>query len=283
MKILLLGSTGYLGGNIVNKLVEDGHHVICVVRPTSDCSRLDSANPNIELITNNLGQIELTLREQDIDWVINGVCTYRPNASLYGDMLESNVIFPLSVLNLAIKYHVKNYMTIGTGLPDDFNVYSFTKHQFSEFGRFLSEKDHINFLNLKLELFYGGSHEPSSRFLKSCRNHMRENEPLELTEGLQKRDIIRVEDVVNIISLLVSKKAIKGYRDLELGSGENHPIRDIVSFMKEHMGSSSKLNFGAVESRVGEPDTCADIDWLADLGYELEYSFWDGLEKYCTK
>lgn len=176
MKILLLGSTGYLGGNIVRKLVEDGHHVICVVRPTSDCSRLDTSNKNIELISNNLDQIELTLREQDIDWVINGVCTYKPNASLYGDMLESNVIFPLSVLNLAIKYHVKNYMTIGTGLPDDFNVYSFTKHQFSEFGRFLSEKDHINFLNLKLEMFYGGTHEPSSRFLKACHNHMRENE-----------------------------------------------------------------------------------------------------------
>ena len=281
MKILLLGSTGYLGGNIVNKLVEDGHHVICVVRPTSDCSRLDSSNPGISLITNNLDQIELTLREQDIDWVINGVCTYKPNASLYGDMLESNVIFPLSVLNLAIKYHVKNYMTIGTGLPNDFNVYSFTKHEFAEFGRFLSEKDHINFLNLKLEMFYGGAHEPSSRFLKACRNHLRENEPLELTEGLQKRDVIRVEDVVGIIALLVEKKMIKGYRDLPIGSGENHSIRDIVGFMKERVSSNSKLNFGAVENRVGEPDTCANIEWIDEIGYKMQYSFWEGLKKYC--
>ena len=156
MRILVLGSTGYLGSNIVQRLLGDGHHVICVVRPTSDCSRLDASNENCELILSNMDQIEHTLREQDVDWIINAVCTYNPNASLYGDMLDSNIIFPLSVLNLSIKYHVKNYMTIGTGLPDDFNVYSFTKHEFAEFGRFLSEKDYINFLNLKLEMFYGG-------------------------------------------------------------------------------------------------------------------------------
>ncbi len=283
MKILVLGSTGYLGGNIVKKLAADGHDVICVVRPTSDCSRLDTVNEHISLISNNLDQIELTMRENDIDWVINGVCTYKPNASLYGDMLESNVIFPLSVLNLAIKYHIKNYMTMGTGLPYNFNVYSFTKHQFSEFGRFLSEKDHINFLNLELEMFYGGSHEPSSRFLKACRNRLREDEPLELTEGKQKRDIVRVEDIVGIISCLVNKKAVKGYKDLPIGSGESYSIRSVVEFMKDKSGSKSKLNFGAVASRDGEPSTCADISWISNLGYEFKYSFWDGLEEYCDR
>ena len=216
MKILLLGATGYLGGNIVNRLSDEGHYVICIVRPTSDCSRIDVSSGNVELVSNNLDQIELKLREHDIDWVINGVCTYKPNASLYGDMLESNLIFPLSILNLAIKYHVKNYMTMGTGLPDDFNVYSFTKHEFAEFGRFLSEKDHINFLNLKLEMFYGGFYEPASRFMKSCHNHLLENEPLELTAGTQKRDLVRVEDVIEIISLLVTEKIIKGYKDLQV-------------------------------------------------------------------
>ena len=281
MKVLLLGSTGYLGKNIANKLVEDGHYVICVVRSTSDCSGLDASNSAILLIKNSISQIETTIKEQNIDWVINAVCTYKPNDSLYGDMLESNVTFPLNVLNLAIKYNVKFYMTIGTGLPDDFNVYSFTKHEFAEFGRFFSKKNNINFLNLKLEMFYGGLYEPSSRFLKSCLNRLRETEPLNLTEGLQKRDVIRVEDVVGIIALLVKKKNITGYMELSVGTGESHSIKDIVVYMKEKCGSSSTLNFGAVKTRVGEPDTCANINWIDDLGYKMQYSFWDGLKYYC--
>ncbi len=140
MNILILGATGYLGGNIASSLVKQGHHVICTVRQTSDISRLIDIS-GIKLISSDPAQIELTFRQEKIDWVINGVCTYHPNASLYGDMLESNVIFPLSVLNLAIKYGIMNYMTMGTGLPAGFNVYSFTKAKFSDFGRFLSEKD----------------------------------------------------------------------------------------------------------------------------------------------
>ncbi len=276
----MLGATGYLGGNIVARLVEDGHLIICVTRPTSDCSRLHMVGGNIELISNDLGEIEEILRNKNVDWVINGVCTYKPNASLYGDMLDSNLMFPLSVLNLAIKYHVKNYMTMGTSLPGDFNVYSFTKHEFAVFGKFLSEKDHVNFINLELEMFYGGAYEPLSRFMNSCFTRLKANEPLALTNGTQTRDIVRVEDVVDIISWIINEKPFIGYRDLPIGSGESHSIREMVTFMKDNLGSDSALNFGAVESREGEPDTLADISWMGAYGRKLKYSYWNGLAEY---
>ncbi len=280
MRILVLGATGYLGGNIVDRLVEDGHQIICVTRSTSDCSRLFLESGRIELISNDLGEIEEMLRRKDVDWVINGVCTYKPNASLYGDMLDSNLMFPLSVLNLAIKYHVKNYMTMGTSLPADFNVYSFTKHEFAVFGKFLSEKDHINYINLELEMFYGGAYEPLSRFMNSCLTMLKANEPLALTSGTQTRDIIRVEDVVDIISWIIKEKPFIGYRDLPIGSGESHSIREMITFMKDNLKSKSVLNFGAVDSREGEPNTLADISWMSEHGRKLKYSYWDGLADY---
>ena len=283
MNVLLLGATGYLGGNIAAKLVDEGHHVICVVRSTSDFSRLDMMGNNIELISSSVDQIELTLKRGKVDWVINAVCTYKPNETLYGDMLNSNVMFPLSVLNLAVKYHVSNFLTIGTGLPDDFNVYSFTKHSLSEFGHFISLKEKINFIDLQLEMFYSGMFEPSNRFLKDCFLRLSRGEKVQLTEGNQRRDIIRVEDVVAIISLLVDKNIFAGYNLLPLGSGEQHSIRDILTFMKDYMKSPSELDFGAIKSRENEPDTCADIKWLNKINYTLEYGYWEGLEEYCKR
>lgn len=280
MRILMLGATGYLGGNIVKRLVEDGHKVICVTRPTSDCSRLCLGSGRIEIISNDLGEIEETLQSKDVDWVVNGVCTYNPNASLYGDMLDSNLMFPLSVLNLAIKYDVKNYMTMGTGLPGNFNVYSFTKHEFAVFGKFLSEKDHVNFVNLELEMFYGGTYEPLSRFMNACLTKLKANDPLELTSGIQSRDIVRVEDVVDIISWIIKEKPFTGYKDLPIGSGESHSIREMVTFMKDNLGSASILNFGAIESREGEPNTLADISWMRKYNRRLKYSYWSGLIDY---
>lgn len=279
MSVLLLGSTGYLGSNVARSLSDSGYHVFCVVRRTSDLTYVKRIK-NVHLISNDPGQIELTFEQEEINWIINSVTTYKPDEYLYGSMLESNVIFPLSVLNLAIKNKIKNYMTIGTGLPENFNVYSFTKAKFSDFGKFLSIKDGINFADLRLELFYGGENEPDSRFMKSCGIKMKNNEPVDLTEGSQLRDIVRVEDVIEIICKLIESDYVKGYKSLPIGSGEQHSIREIMEFMKETVGSTSQLNFGAVPTRDREPDTIADISWYKVLGYKPLYGFYEGIKDY---
>ncbi len=281
MNVLVLGGTGYLGYNIVKKLRESGNKVTCVVRDTSDISRLQKLG-GITFISSNLSQIRLSFRQEIYDWIINGVCSYTPNESLYGDMLESNVIFPLGVLNLAVQYNIKNFLTMGTSLPPHLNVYSFTKNMFSEFGKFLCDKDGINFTELRLEMFYGGEYEPDNRFIKRSVLKLQNNEILNLTEGYQRRDIVRVEDITEIIVRLLDRKDMNnGYKVYPLGSGEQHSIREIVIFMKQECRSDSIINFGAVEERKGEPDTLADISWYTELGYSLKYSFFEGLKREC--
>lgn len=274
MNILLLGATGYLGGNIVYQLSNE-HNIICIVRNSSNISKLNNINVNI--VSNELDKIELAMKTWHIDCIINSICTYDKNNTLYEDMFVSNIIFPLEILNLAIKYDVENYITMGTSLPDKFNMYSFTKHKFSSFGKYCCENNKLNFVDLQLEMFYGGLFEPQNRFLNACKIKMQKNEDIQLTQGLQKRDIIRVEEVVNIINKLIVSDYIKGYMVLPVGSGENHSIRDIVIYMKNEMQSSSNLIFGAVPDRKGEPDTLADIRWYNDIGFKLQYSFYDGL------
>ncbi len=279
MKIIILGSTGYLGGNIVKRMVADGHDVFCVVRQTSDLSRI--CHLPVKYIISSVEQIEITLKTEKIDWIINGVCTYNQNSRLYEDMFQSNLIFPLSVMNLAMRYCVDNFVTFGTGLPDDFNVYSYTKSKLSEMGRFFSERSEIRFFDLKLEMFYGGDFEPDSRFLRSTINKLYNNEQILLTSGTQKRDLIRVEDALDILSGIVSGKITfeDHYNLIPVGTGENHSIREIVEFLKKKTGSSSELVFGARPDREGgEPDTLADMSWYTGRGLSLKYDYFEGLK-----
>lgn len=279
-KIMVLGATGYLGWNIVRRLSDDAYYdITCVVRKTSDISRLRKLHVNI--ISNDLSEIEIFLKCNSVDYVINGVCTYKSNDTLYEELLASNMIFPLSILNLAVKYGVANFITMGTSLPQNTNIYSFSKSKFSEFGSFLSKSDGINFGDLKLEMFYGGEYEPSDRFISSCKQKLKNNQELKLTEGFQKRDLIRVEDIVNIIALIIETNILNGYMCLPIGSGEQHSIREIIEFMRDEIKSKSILNWGTVPSRISEPNTLADIKWYRELNYTLKYSFWDGLRKEC--
>lgn len=154
MNVLILGAMGYLGGNIVHRLAQDDHKQICVVRGSSDTSRIEDIQ-NVSFVSSDLSEIEVFFKYSRIDWVINSVCTYKTNNKLYGDMLVLNILFPRGVFNLAVKYNVKNFITIGTSLPENINFYSFTKHKYGKFGKFLCETDDINFVDLKLEMFYG--------------------------------------------------------------------------------------------------------------------------------
>ncbi|HPH47243.1 MAG TPA: NmrA family NAD(P)-binding protein, partial [Chryseolinea sp.] len=58
MRILLTGSTGYIGRRLLPALVEEGHHVICLVR---DIRRFDSEDFSLEFLKN------ITLLEADLN------------------------------------------------------------------------------------------------------------------------------------------------------------------------------------------------------------------------
>lgn len=284
MKILLAGATGYLGSNIAKALSDYGHQVTCIVRPQANTEWLSKIN-GIKFLVSDIDAVDVELRHAKYDWVINSVCVYRPDSTLYNDMLSANMIYPVQILNLAAKHNVKNFMTAGTTLPDEFNMYSFTKAKLSELGKYLSlHEGLINFIELKLEMFYGNypdaRPEPEARFIKSSVIKLLRNEPLNLTEGNQKRDIIHVEDAANIILALLTS-GIKGFRSLPAGSGENHSIREIMGFLHDYTGSNSKLDFGAVPERKGEPNTLANISWYDEIDYKLKYSFFGGLEQEC--
>lgn len=278
MNIVLLGATGYLGKSVLEKL-SINNNVYCVVRPTSNYGEL--AEKASDIVFSDLVEVEKLFSENSVDWVINTVCTYKMNDSLYGDMMNSNISFPMQVLNIAIKYEVRNFMTIGTSLPYRFNFYSFSKKMFSDCGKFFSELNNINFIDLQLEMFYGGRYEPENRFLKSCRNKLKTNSKISLTDGCQKRDIIHISDVVSIIEKLITTKYISGYAVLPVGSGEAHSIREILCYMKKTMDSNSYLAFGEIPCRENEPETKADISWYKDIDYSLKYSYFEGLRKEC--
>ena len=284
MKLLLLGATGYLGNNIALHLSNLGHTVYCVVRPMSNIRRLkDLDNDRVDFVNNNLDSVELLLKHKNIDAIINAVCQYKPNADLYANMLEANMIFPLNILNLAIKHEIKYFLTMGTSLPENLNIYSFSKNKLSEFGCFLSKKNNISFYDFKLEMFYGGVGEPEDRFMKNCMTKLIKNEDLALTSGVQKRNIINVEDVINIIGKFLEGPMPLGYRVLPLGTGEQHSIKEIVCYMKNYVASKSRLLFGAIPDRINEPNTIANIDWMKEMGIQVRYKFFEGIESELRK
>lgn len=157
MNILVLGGNGYLGSKIVKQLVLKNSHVFSTIREQSDLSRLNDIKDNINFVNAKYQDIDNMLSDVRIDCIVNMVCDYGRCANI--DMIHSNLMFPLEVLELAAKNKVNKFITVGTALPVDLNLYSFSKNSFSEYGRFYTEKYGLNFIDLKVQMYYG-SDEP---------------------------------------------------------------------------------------------------------------------------
>jgi len=262
MNILMLGGNGYLGSKVVKRLLREGHNVTCTKRAISNISRVREEKVN--WIPASVDAVDTAARYDNFDWVINMVCNYGRSTVLYDNVLEANIEFPLKVLNKATEHKVKNFLTIGTGLPDDLNMYSFSKSMFSDFGKFYVMKHGINFYNLKLEMFYG-SDEPAERFISSVIHNMITGREVNTTLGTQKRDIIWVEDIVNAV-IMVLNANVSGYYEISVGTGVAPTVAEVVDYIWEQTDFLSKLNKGIVPMRPDEPDCIADTTFLSSIG-----------------
>lgn len=279
MNILILGGNGYLGSKVARALV-DKHNVILTKRRNADMSRLEDIKDRFIWVSSSLDAIETVLIYTSIDIVINMISDYGRSNVLYSNVMEANLEFPLKILDKVSEYGVKSFITIGTGLPDELNMYAFSKKNFAEFGRYYAEKGIINFVNLKLEMFYGAD-EPLNRFLPGVINKMILGEEVNTTIGTQKRDIICVDDIVSAI-LLVIESNLNGYHEIAVGTGESPSISEIVDFIWENTGKKSKINKGVIPMREDEPDCVADTTEIEKLGEWRPVKWKNGILKMIT-
>lgn len=281
MNILVLGGNGYLGSKITRKLIDDGHSVVCTKRKTSDISRLLDINDDISWISDQLSEIESFLGSFSIDYVLNMACNYGTNKSNNLDVLEANVFFPLKILDLSVEKGVNNFITVGTGLPNDFNMYSFTKNVLDDFGRYYVREKGINYTSVLLEMFYGYD-EPVNRFLPSIIRNLILGESVETTMGTQRRDIICADDVIKAIMIILGSD-IDGFNQIEVGTGEAPTISDIIDYLWGLTGKKSEVKKGKIPMRHNEPDCIADISVISKLGEWNPVHWKTGLKEMVKK
>ena len=275
MNILVLGGNGYLGKKLVGMLREQKHNVTCTIRKSD--SRENYIYKDVIIIDANIADITDIMIKNHYDIVVNAVCNYGRSEGLYGDVIEANIEFPLKVLDMAAEYGVSTYITIGTGLPDRLNMYSYSKKMFSEFGGFYVEKKGINYINMKLEMFYGAD-EPADRFIPSVIRKMIMGEVVNTTIGVQHRDIIYIGDILKAMDIVINSD-ILGYKEIYVGTGIAPTISEIIDYIWMLTGKKSIVNKGTVPMRKDEPDCIADTSILKNYG-DWAPIFWkDGLRE----
>lgn len=272
MKALITGAAGYIGSRLAARLLKNNRIKIQPVYRIKE--------PLLRKIIFDFSP----------DVIINTACKYQnysKDESLNNqlELFESNYYFPLRILNYCAQLKknqlkkLPRFISIGTSLPPELNDYALSKHLFTLAGREYHRLKKIEFINIKLENYYGID-EPETRFISSVIKKLRANAPLDLTEGTQHRDFIFANDVFDIIEFILECDISE--TDIPAGSGCAPALREIIEYLKDITNSSSPLNFGALPMREYEPNTPADLSILRKLGFIKPLTHWkDGLKLLC--
>ncbi|MBD3727260.1 MAG: NAD-dependent epimerase/dehydratase family protein, partial [Moraxella osloensis] len=216
--------------------------------------------------------------------VIHTACHYGRNGSALSEVVESNLIFGLKVLEAAINYQVTTFINTDSFLPRDLNAYSLSKKQLIDWLKQQSSK--IQVINLQLEHMYGPK-DDSTKFIAWLVTQLKQNvSEINLTSGIQKRDFIYIDDVVSaFLCVLQSSTGLPSFSEFEVGTGESIEVKTFVQNLKQvfeqrNGPTSTKLNFGAVPYRQGEiMEFKVDNQALRQLGWEPKVNLSQGLEQ----
>lgn len=285
MNILLTGASGFLGSALALRLLNDGHQVALLLRPTSRLDRLRGRDAAFDLgrcATDN--EVDAFVRRVQPDAVIHTACAYGRQGESLLQLADANLRLGLLILQaLQRTERPVAFINTGTVLAPEVSPYALTKHQFAQWGRFVAGQSsgQLRFINVLLQHMYGPGDDPS-KFTTHVLHACHRNEPtLKLTAGEQTRDFVYIDDVVSAYSTLLDEcTQLEPVLDIEVGSGVAPTIREFVEIVHRLTASRTELLFGALPYRVNEAMHCqADVARMKALGWLPKFDLEAGLKK----
>lgn len=276
--VLITGGTGYLGSHIIKELLSQGHAVSVLIRTYSSLSRLEFFKEKLNFV--NVDDVKVFFEKEKIDGIIHVATNYGRKGEKVSDIISSNLSFPVKLFELAIQNKVGFFINTDTSLPRNLNAYSLSKAQFRDWLKIVPNE--LKIINVIPEYFYG-SNDDDTKFITGMLNKLKGNvECIDLSEGIQKRDFIYIDDAVSAyICLIENLDKFERYVDIPLGSATSISLRSLVQLIKKMSNNTQTiLNFGKIPIREGDVmESKADISYLFSLGWKPTISIEEGINK----
>ncbi len=278
MNILLTGATGFLGSNLLAKLVSSEHNVTILIRPQSNLIRIRHLLPKIKFHVISDYFFSDLFKWSNFDLVLHCATDYGRKNINHIDMINSNLILPLHLLDFCVKYKVRQFVNTDTILDKRINAYSTSKAQFTDWLKLYA--DELSIINIALEHFYGYG-DDNTKFVSWVINSLVSNvDQINLTSGEQSRDFIYIDDVVDAFICILKFNTMenKGYLRYEVGTGSACKIKDFCLLVKRLSNSTTFLNFGAVPYRDNEKmNYQVNISDLLKIGWKSSIDLESGI------
>jgi UDP-glucose 4-epimerase len=268
MKYLVTGGAGFIGSNLVDRLINDGHEVIVIDNESSDAHDKFYWNEKANNYKYNICNYEMCsdiFNRHRPDMVFHIAAEARIQPCIIDPIkaIETNIVGTGTILQLSRKYEVKRVIYSSTSsayglknipplvetMPNDcLNPYSVSKTSGEELCKMYSKLYGLETIIFRYFNVYGERQPLKGQYAPVIGIFLRQKaagEPLTIVgDGLQRRDFTHVSDVVlaNISAANFNSPEYVVENDIKytkyewgqvynIGTGKNHSILEISNMI----------------------------------------------------
>ena len=307
--IIVTGSSGFIGSNLIRELNKKGYKDIIAV---DDHSRTDLKENIVHCDIKESIDIDdflVMVQKEEID-KLNIRAIFHQGAC--SDTMEwdpeylykNNLLYSKELLNVAIRSKVpliyaSSASVYGSGEifveslenENPINLYAYSKFKFDQIVRKELKRGNTQIVGLRYFNVYGPQEQHKGKMASVAfhlHNQLKENDKIKLFKGSdgyddggQRRDFIYVEDVIKVNIWFFENREISGL--FNVGTGRSQTFNDVAKSVIDwnKKGKIEYIPFPENLKGAYQSFTEADIKKLRDVGYQEKFlTVQEGVKRY---
>ena len=260
MKIIVTGSTGFVGRNLIPKLIQQGHDILELTRSINKSKQL-FGNKTIKIEVKDL-KFKIKILEFNPEIVIH-LASYLTSSDKFEDttnLINTNISFLCKVLDAVSKTDIKLFINTGTfaeyfkgdGDLEPAYFYAATKTASRAFVDYYSATYNFKQSTVVPYTIYGGN-DSQKKIIDILYDSINSKQSIDLSPGEQVLDFIHVDDVVEFYITLVNKLYTLDFKtNFQLGTGKGTSLKKLAILIENFTGEKTKINWGGKAYRISD-------------------------------
>lgn len=293
-KILITGSTGFIGSHLLEELLKSqNHEIILLKRSYSNTARIEefiNQKDKIHFIDVDKTALSEIFDIYEIEGIFHLAASYIKNPSFKDikTMTKSNINFPSELLDLSVRNNVKYFINTGTyfeyswdklpltekSLIKPRDYYSTTKASFENILNYYSREFDLKTSTLRLFTPYGSRDDENKIIPYLILNTLRKNE-VNINNPQNRLNTVHVDDIIS--AFIKVQKNIRNFSQHEIFNIANeytYSIEEIYSTILNIINKTDKI----IESKISHKHT-ETFKTKEILNWKTEISLKEGLDK----
>ena len=233
MKILVTGGAGFVGTNLIKRLLSDGHKVVSIDNYYT--GKKENHQEGCKYLNHDLRNLT-EFMDVDVVFHLAAIARIQPSFKLPKEYFTTNANATLNLVDWCANNNVPIiYAGSSSKHSGRFkNPYTFSKDVGEDIITLYQEHYNLKSSITRFYNVYGPHHLKEGGYctiIGKWEKAIEDGNPLTIYgDGTKRRDFTHIEDIVDALVKIMEQEAY-GY-DFELGRGKNYSIKDIADMFE---------------------------------------------------